>query len=152
VSIIIPRVSDDKSNIGSFEESTIQNLMGNETILVAEDKISVLSLATRVLRTHGYTVIEAKDGKEAIWLMQKSTEKNIELLLTDMVMPYIGGIALANQLRSTRPDMKILFMSGYAGDQETTTPGTAFLQKPFTPLELLRRVRQLLDTSGQKLT
>jgi PAS domain S-box-containing protein len=122
---------------------------GTETILVAEDEVTVRSLVHRVLERQGYTVLAATNGAEALELATRYAGK-IDLLLTDVVMPELGGPALAGQLAPERSDMRVLFMSGYT-DQEILRRGVAefhagFIAKPFSPATLALKVREVLDT------
>ena len=125
---------------------------GDETILLVEDDESVRDLARNVLQSHGYTIIEARNGQEAL-SVAKHHPGPIHLLLTDVVMPGISGEQLAKQLTQARPDLKTLFMSGYTNNtimhRGVLEPGIAFLQKPFSPTDLAGQVRQVLDTSQQ---
>ncbi len=121
---------------------------GTETILVVEDEPSVRTLVRDELRKLGYSVIEAKSGIEAC-LLATQQAGSLQLLLTDVVMPGMGGRELAQHLSAIKPDLRTLFMSGYmddvgimAGQEEGTS---SFLQKPFTPEVLARAVRDLLD-------
>jgi len=122
---------------------------GNETLLVAEDEMSVRSAAVRILRGLGYTILEAGDGEEALRLVQNNPSK-IHLLLTDVVMPMTNGKELADRLRAMRPGLKILFMSGYTDNtimgNGAITEGTDFIQKPFSEVSLAQKIRELLDT------
>jgi CheY-like chemotaxis protein len=122
---------------------------GSETVLLAEDEESVRKLAAEVLTRHGYTVLAARDGVEALRIFRERTGP-IHLLLTDVVMPTMGGPEAARQLRATRPDLKVLYVSGYtdrAAAQELATEQDApYLQKPFTPTTLARKVREVLDS------
>jgi two-component system cell cycle sensor histidine kinase/response regulator CckA len=121
---------------------------GGETILVVEDEPVVRRLARMALEEVGYAVIEASDGVEALAALQR-TDHSIQFVLSDVVMPGMGGQELARILRSDRPELPLLFMSGYQGEDVTDRgllePGAAFIQKPFAPQELTRRVRSLLD-------
>jgi CheY-like chemotaxis protein len=121
---------------------------GNETVLVAEDEPSVRSLTVRVLQGLGYTVLETEQGAEALRLAREHAGE-IHLLLTDVVMPLLGGKKLADELRVTRPDVKCLFISGYTDNaivhQGILGEETAFLQKPFTAATLARKLREVLD-------
>jgi two-component system, cell cycle sensor histidine kinase and response regulator CckA len=116
---------------------------------VAEDEEAVRHLARRVLESRGYTVLVAANGPEALRLAERQ-EGLIHLLITDVVMPEMGGRELAQRLVAPRPAMKILFVSGYTDaaimQQGVLTPGAAFLQKPFTPDSLARKVRDVLDS------
>jgi two-component system CheB/CheR fusion protein len=122
---------------------------GTETVLLAEDEPSVLDMAASLLRELGYTVLEATNGEEALRVARENAGKEIHLLLTDVVMPQMGGKALADQLRKEYPDMRMLFMSGYADESiashDVLGPSTAFLQKPFLSAVLARKIRELLD-------
>jgi two-component system cell cycle sensor histidine kinase/response regulator CckA len=122
---------------------------GTETVLVVEDEVMVRTLAVRVLRQAGYDVLEAGDGEEALRLAAGAKDRKIELMVSDVVMPHMGGPELAQRLRAERPDLRVLLMSGYtdrAGDVEAQLGArTAFLSKPFASSELLRKVREVLD-------
>jgi PAS domain S-box-containing protein len=122
---------------------------GGETVLVVEDEDMVRSLACRVLRRKGYTVLEADRGEAALRLMD-SHPGPIHLVLTDMVMPGMSGRALAARIALRRPGTRILFTSGYTPDMYSTSgvlePDTHFLAKPFEPADLARMVRELLDS------
>lgn len=125
---------------------------GSETVLVAEDETSVRTIITVALRRHGYHVIAAPDGQQALALAAEY-HGPIHLLLTDVVMPGMHGRELADALKIVRPDTKVLFASGYTDDavllRGIHVDELAFLQKPFTPSELTRRVRSVLDdTTG----
>ena len=116
-------------------------------VLLVEDEASLLRLTRNLLEMSGYTVLEAKDGNEALRISQEHAGA-IDLLLTDIVMPGISGRALAHQLSQQRPDMKILFMSGYTGqgigEKEYLERGDLFLQKPVTRDTLTRKVSEAM--------
>jgi two-component system, cell cycle sensor histidine kinase and response regulator CckA len=122
---------------------------GTETVLLAEDDPAVHALVARVLRDQGYTVLEAADGAAAVQVAREQTGATIHLLLTDVVMPHISGKALAEQISNMYPGIKTLFISGYANDaivhHGRLDPGVAFLNKPFSPSALARKVREVLD-------
>jgi two-component system, cell cycle sensor histidine kinase and response regulator CckA len=124
---------------------------GTETILLVEDEPAVRVLAARVLREQGYRVLEAGHGAEALQVALNYGLANIGLLLTDVVMPQMGGVALAEQLADLRPDIKVLFMSGYTDNvqvqHDRLVQGEFFLQKPFPPGVLVRKVREVLDAA-----
>ncbi len=121
---------------------------GSETILLVEDDRGVRELARRVLHRQGYTLLEARNGEEA-WQLSTRHPGPIHLLLTDVVMPGVGGKALAEQMAQARSELKIIFMSGYTDDalgrRGRLGPSVAFLQKPFSPMDLARKVRVVLD-------
>jgi signal transduction histidine kinase/CheY-like chemotaxis protein len=123
---------------------------GSETVLLVEDEAAVRGLARDVLQRQGYTVLEAADGDEALRLGRQH-DGPIHLLVTDVVMPHMGGRELADQLTAGRREMKVLYMSGYADDailqQGISQTGVAFLEKPFTAATLAARVREVLDTT-----
>ena len=118
------------------------------TILLAEDEPAVRSLVEHVLRSAGFTVIAAIDGREALDAAQDMGP--IDLLLTDVMMPRLNGPDLAAALRDQRPDQRVLFMSGFTddvlGERGITSPAFELLTKPFTPDELVARVRLVLAT------
>ncbi len=129
------------------ELKQIEPPRASETILLVEDEEAVRALTGEVLRRQGYEVIEAEHGKQALELVQRLSAE-IHLLLTDIVMPYMNGRDLAEQISSLRPRTKVLFMSGYtdhAAVHRELSAGAPFLQKPFTPDALARKVRGLLD-------
>jgi two-component system, cell cycle sensor histidine kinase and response regulator CckA len=118
-----------------------------ETILVVEDELTVRNLIARVLRRQGYRVLEAANGEQALELARADTD-GIALLLTDIVMPGMGGPDLARTFHELRPDTPVIFMSGYtpeAARAETFGEGSAFLQKPMSPAALAHVVREVLD-------
>ena len=149
IHVYLPCVSEDLSlKDNSYQ---LMNLpQGQETILLVEDEPAVRNLAARVLKHHGYTVLEATNGKEAWRMSNDHAARDIQLLITDVVMPQMGGKILANRLKSVWPDLKVLYISGYSNDtisyEDVQGPGIDFLQKPFAPEKLVQRVRQLLDS------
>jgi CheY-like chemotaxis protein len=124
-------------------------LRGAETVLLVEDEEVVRDMATEILRDSGYHVLEAKHPTEALTLAAQY-EGEIQLMLTDVVMPEMSGRQLAAQLMPVRPDMKVLYMSGYTDDaivhHGVLEPGTAFIAKPFSLEALTRKLRETLDT------
>jgi CheY-like chemotaxis protein len=123
-------------------------LTGSETILLAEDQPEVRSIACAVLRRYGYTVLEAGDGDEALAIVGRHRQ-TIHLLLSDVVMPSMSGPELARLVQAAQPGIRVLYASGYTDDaivrHGVLDPGVAFLQKPFTPSALLRKIREMLD-------
>ncbi len=120
---------------------------GRETVLLAEDEDAVRSLARHVLKACGYTVLEAADGVQALEVAQGHAD--ITLLISDVVMPHLGGRELAERVTALRPGCKVLFTSGYTDDAVVRhgvhEAEVAFLQKPFTPAQLAQKVREVLD-------
>jgi len=114
-----------------------------------EDEPLVRGLALRVLREHGYKVLEASNGMEAMRIAQMHAGEEIHLLLTDVVMPMINGKELADQLKPLRPDIKVLFTSGYTDIaivyHGILEKGMNYIEKPFTVDTLARKVREVLD-------
>ncbi len=124
---------------------------GSETILVVEDQEAIRDLVQRSLSAYGYRVLTARDGLDALSLCQNYPSA-IQLVLTDVVMPNMGGKTLVEQLLPLRPDLKVLFMSGYT-DQAIVhhgiiDPTTPFIHKPFSSAVLADKVRQVLDGAG----
>jgi PAS domain S-box-containing protein len=122
---------------------------GSETVLVVEDEDVVRAMACRGLRDHGYTVLEARNGAEALALVQDKPA-TIDLVVSDVVMPELGGRELAARLALVDPALPVLYMSGYTGEdviqRGLMDPGAPFQPKPFTPDALARTVRELLDS------
>jgi len=143
VQILFPRTAAvmplRKSSPGLAQAPT-----GQETVLVVEDDDHVRSLVSLVLSTSGYTVLEARDGHDAL-LCSAQYLGPIQLLVADVVMPRIGGRELVDSLRPVRPEMKVLFLTGYT---DGLTKDIALLLKPFTPLTLARKVREVLEAPG----
>jgi len=145
--IYLPR-SEKQGLMVKKEELSSSQIPGNETILLVEDDKALRDLAKRMLEGYGYTVLPARDGEEALKLENNHPDV-IHLLLTDVVMPGMDGRALAGKLQSTRPNMKLLFMSGYT-DNAIAHHGVldkdlAFIQKPFSAESIARKIREVLD-------
>jgi PAS domain S-box-containing protein len=120
---------------------------GQETILIVEDDGAVRALMRQILGRAGYTVLEARDGDEAL-TVARVQQSRIDLVVTDIVMPGLGGRALATRLTADRPRLRVLYTSGYATDgmrRDDDGICLPFLAKPFLPLELVRKVRETLD-------
>lgn len=122
---------------------------GHETVLLAEDEPAVRAMAVRVLRACGYTVLEAANGAEALQVAAAHAPQPIHLLLSDVVMPHMGGPAAAEQLRAWHPTLRVLYMSGYTGMagawQTIAARDEPLIQKPFSPSDLAVAVRAALD-------
>jgi len=121
---------------------------GTETVLIAEDDVEVRELATKVLAGAGYKVLEAKDGEDALKVFTENKEK-IQLLILDVIMPKKNGKEVYNEIKKERPDIKVIFMSGYNSDvihkKGFLEEGLDFIPKPLLPDELLRKIRERLD-------
>jgi len=145
--IYLPRVEEEASTLlhGDDKRSLPQ---GSETVLLVEDDLSVRGLVVQVLRENGYNLLEAANGNEALRMAQEYAGE-IHLLLTDVVMPQMGGKELADRLKTLRPNIKVLFTSGYTDNaivhHGVLEPGIDFLQKPFSPAALAHKVREVLD-------
>ncbi len=146
--VYLPRVDAPLDSLPAAEPHL--NPRGAETILLVEDEPAVRDLAARVLRSQGYTVLEAGDGVEALTVVEQQPDARIVLLLTDVVMPRMGGGALAERLIAMRPGIKVLFTSGYTEDAMLhagqLATGTHFMHKPFSPAALAQKVRGILDS------
>ena len=146
--IYLPRIEAPEACPKPIAASLASTLGGTETILLVEDDAAVRSLAREILTSYGYRVLEAANGGEAMTLCQ-SFENEIHATLADIVMPGMSGPGLIRQLKPLYPRMKVLFVSGYSyaemAKNQTFDPGSAFLPKPFTPVELARAMRRLLD-------
>jgi two-component system, cell cycle sensor histidine kinase and response regulator CckA len=148
--IYLPRT--DRQDVAETPSISAGNTVrGWETILLVEDEEKVRHVACEILRRNGYQVLETSNAGEA-FLVSKEFPAKIHLLLTDVVMPRMSGRRLAEELAPQRPGMKVLFASGYTDDtiihHGVLDAGVAFLQKPFTPATLLRKVRAVLDAHG----
>ncbi len=123
---------------------------GSETLLLVEDEEGVRDLIREWLVGHGYAVLAAGNGVEALDV-SSSFSGRIDLLLADVVMPQMGGPALAKRLTALRPETRVIYLSGYAdealGDRQVIENGAAFLQKPFALESLVRKIREVLDTA-----
>lgn len=142
--IYFPRIAESEEKLHSGKR---REQMGSETILLVDDEEGVRKLVFAILQSHGYEVIEANNGQTALAAYEKNKHK-IDLVLTDVVMPLMNGFELGERLCEERPEIKILYMSGYRDNPIGNSPGEAnraFLHKPFTPDTLVQKVRQLLD-------
>ena len=146
--IYLPCVAEHAHGDDMHEWSTEKPPRGSETILLVEDEAAVRKAVAELLRLQGYTVLEAKDGLDAL-VMVKSNKKPIHLVVTDVVMPNVSGGLLAKELGKLLPTAAVLFVSGYPGktvlDHQVCDLETNFLQKPYTLKQLSSKVRAILD-------
>ncbi len=141
--IYLPRFTEAVGTTGARRQVQPK---GSETILLVDDEDGVRKLVNAILQGHGYSVIEAGSGPAALAAFEKNAHK-IDLVVTDIVMPQMNGLELGERLTQVRPELKILYMSGYRDNPiGGTTPDRAFLHKPFTPDTLLEKIREVLDS------
>ena len=152
-SVYLPTATDGGGS-DKREDKPQEIMRGSETILLVEDAVPLRDLTRELLEASGYTVLVAADGEQALEVADRY-DGNIALLLTDVVMPKIGGFSLAKSLLQRRSEMKVLYMSGYANraivDGGMLKPVTAFLHKPFAAKELAKRVRDLLGSPRDRV-
>ena len=148
--VYLPRV--DSPSPKEKRRSGVPAARGNETILLVEDEETVRKIAERILRKTGYKVLTAANGGEALLLFEKHGEE-LDLLLTDVVMPNMSGRELAERLAAIQPGLKVLYTSGYTDNSivhhGVLDPGTEFIGKPFAADELARKVRKVLDQDNR---
>ena len=146
--IVLPMAADSKAN--SVVEPTRFATRGTETVLLVEDDNAVRRITRIALQAQGYTVLEASDGLAGLH-QAETYPGEIHLLISDVVMPEMGGRQLLDAVRSHRPALRVLFMSGYTDDavllHGVVEATDAFIQKPFTPLSLARKVREVIDAT-----
>jgi len=149
--VYLPRVDEGAQEYKRTPEIE-EILQGTETILLAEDEELVRALAREILETYGYRVLEASNGGAALLICEREKEP-IDLLITDVIMPEMGGRQLVERLNQLRPEMKVLYMSGYTDNaivhQGVLDEGANFIQKPFAPDALARKVREVLNASTE---
>jgi two-component system cell cycle sensor histidine kinase/response regulator CckA len=149
--ICFPRVGADEVT-DAVQARIPAPARGSETVLLVEDEGAVRALASRVLADQGYIVLEARNGREALEILERS-ELGIQLVLTDVVMPDMGGVELSRRISGAHPDVRIMYMSGYT-EGDKLQPGVRnspypFLQKPFSPESLAVRIREALDRASR---
>ena len=149
--VYLPRAAGAAETAAVRAENITELPRGSETILLVEDQDAVASVIRATLHLCGYQVLEAHNGGEALTVLERH-DGPVHLLLSDIVMPVMGGSELAARLRGVRPETRVLFISGFSeralsayGDQES---GFSFLQKPFMPESLARKVRDVLDATA----
>jgi two-component system cell cycle sensor histidine kinase/response regulator CckA len=144
--IYLPKVKRDVKE-EEKEQPPVENLSGSEIVLIVEDDNSLRKLAQKSLQPHGYRVLVAENGEDALRI-SKEHEGTIDLMITDVVMPKMGGKETAERLQALHPQMKVIYMSGYTDDSivhhGVLAPGLNFLEKPFSPGGLARKVREVL--------
>jgi len=149
--IYLPEIQEPASTTKS-QPATNGSHHGCETILLVEDEAPLRKMLRECFAAAGYRVLEAKDGTDALRKWEREAP-SIDLLLTDVVMPLLNGRELAKQLTSMAPHIQVIYISGYADDvlayHGTLAPGTVLIQKPFSPVELMLKVREVLDTRKQ---
>jgi DNA-binding NtrC family response regulator len=145
--IYLPKAKGDVA-AEKKEQHPVAELGGSETVLIVEDDDSLRKLAQKALRQHGYSVLEAENGEDALRVSEEHGG-SIDLMITDVVMPKMSGKETAERLQPLYPQMKVIYMSGYTDDaivhHGVLVPGLNFLEKPFTPEDLARKVREVLD-------
>jgi len=143
--IYLPQVEE---KVEDTEQVAAEIPKGTETILLVEDEEMVRELLRNILEIEGYTVLVASHGSEALEICERH-EGPLHLIITDVVMPGMGGRQLVERLTAECAEVKVLYMSGYTDDaivhHGVLNPGVAFLQKPFTPDAVARKVREVLD-------
>jgi CheY-like chemotaxis protein len=149
--VYFPRVEQPLPVAASSVHKTGPLRRGTETLLVVEDEPSVRHLAQGVLKAQGYDVLTAPNGQDALRVAREHKGQPIALVITDVIMPRMGGKVMAEWLKIAYPDLKVLFTSGYTEDtiahHGVLDGGVEFLPKPYTPATLTRKVRKLLDTT-----
>ena len=148
IKVYLPR-ADGLATAAATASPRPERARGSETVLLVEDEAPVRVLARTILERHGYRVLEAQSGGDALLICEQH-RATIHVLLTDVVMPRMSGRKLAERLGVLRPEMKVLYMSGYTDDSiirhGVLDSDVAFLQKPITPETLTRKLREALDS------
>ena len=150
--VYLPAVFGDAGGVATTDQGSGAIPEGTETLLIAEDDVGIRSLLLSFLEKAGYRVFAASNGEEALSEVQKHDEP-IHLLITDVVMPLMGGKELANRLTAMYPGLKVLFMSGYTDNSivhhGVLDKGIMFIQKPFPMMEFMWKIRETLDAAGE---
>ena len=146
--IYLPRVPEEVESVPVERQAGGEALRGSETILLVDDDEAIRRLSRDFLEREGYRVIEARNGQEALWGSEHHAGP-IHLMMTDVIMPGMSGQELAEKLGSSRPELKVLYMSGYTDSaivhHGVLDDGKAFLQKPFALQVLAEKLRAVLD-------
>jgi len=152
VRVLLPKVDEACQDVVIADQAP-PAARGRETLLLVEDEGQIRQLAARGLRSHGYTVLTAINGEEGMRLAREHLPE-LDLVVTDVVLPLLGGAELIARLRHDQPNLPVIYISGYTGGEVTANElaqgnNTEFMAKPFTPRELARRVRELLDRTAR---
>jgi two-component system cell cycle sensor histidine kinase/response regulator CckA len=149
--VYFPRIAKTLSYTEKSNQAAVPIEPGTETVLLVEDEPSLRHLAQGVLKAKGYTVLTAPNGQDALRVAREHKGSPIRLVVTDVIMPRMGGKVMAEWLKTSFPDLKVLFTSGYTEDaiahHGVLDQGVEFLPKPYTPACLARKVREMLDAA-----
>jgi len=149
--VLLPITQESSSSKEAYPATT-DKLTGTETILLVEDEPAVREVAMTMLESHGYRVVDAGNGLEALARFRSGSADRIDVLITDVVMPLMGGKQLAEAVLTDDPNVRVLFTSGYTSQDVVRhgleTDSARFLQKPYLPAVLLTQVRELIDPPG----
>lgn len=144
----LPVPDEFDAELDQTGKSVLSSLNGNETILLIEDEDGLRQMLSNSLGKHGYTVLTAKDGLEAVELFRKNAE-SIDLVFTDIGLPGLDGLSVINEIRTLKPRMKVLACSGFLNPELRVSLAmqsiTDFIQKPFVPDQMLERIRNVLS-------
>ena len=152
--IYFPRIEQAADAVDMFNKTVVTKspARGTETLLLVEDEPSVRHLACSILEAQGYNVLRANNGQDGLRVARECKGAPISLVITDVIMPLMNGRVMAEWLKATYPEIKVLFTSGYTDDaiaeHGVLEPGVAFLSKPYSPAVLLRKVRGMLDNES----
>jgi len=150
-SIYLPRTDEPLAVSAAPRQRLRSSARGSEVVLLVEDEENIRTPAVEILQARGYKVLSAGNADEALRVAEQHSER-IHLMVTDVVMPGISGSQLADQLVTNRPDLRVIYISGYPEDaivhHGVLNPGHIFLQKPFSPAALLAKVREVLDSAA----
>ena len=149
--VYLPKVKGDATKPEEKEQTPVDDLSGSETVLIVEDDYDLRKFAQEVLHCYGYRTLNAENGEDAMRVC-KEHDDQIDLMITDVVMPKMGGREAAERLQPLYPQMKVIYMSGYTDNaivrNGVLVPGLNFIQKPFTPEALARKVREALESEN----
>ena len=149
--VYLPRATEEAESADALQR---KREVGGETILLVEDDVEVRRVTCRILRRNGYRVLEAGNGADAMKVCEQERWP-IDLIMTDIVMPEMGGAELAKKIRQKQPDARFLFTSGYTEDaavrQSLLDPGEHFIEKPFTPARLEKKAREILNSTNGRV-